>query len=111
MMELKSREGSKASPTEKFLVKTVEEPVHKCSFCYKISRKAKPLSNCGHFIHNGCLKMKTISTLITGKYKMNCHYKDCNSVIQRSDLTAILEDKAKICYDTLNFLYDYLQCE
>ncbi|CAI2374085.1 unnamed protein product [Moneuplotes crassus] len=88
-----------------------ENAVHKCSFCHKMSRKTRPLKNCNHFIHNSCLKMKTISTLITGKYKIMCHDKECTELVNRDDIFTVIDDKAQICYDSLHFLLEFISAE
>jgi len=87
------------------------KPYHKCSFCHKLSQRTKILNDCNHYIHLGCLKMKTISTLICGKYKVFCHDRDCTSMIGRDHIVKILTEKGKTCYDSLNFMAEYALSE
>ncbi|CAI2374259.1 unnamed protein product [Moneuplotes crassus] len=90
---------------------TEEEIAHKCTICHKISRKARPLKDCSHYIHNSCMKMKAITTMITGKYKIICHDKECTELIHRDDIFSVIDEKAQICYDSLQFLLDYSNIE
>lgn len=84
---------------------------HKCSFCHKLSTRTKSLVSCAHYIHLGCLKMKVISTLISGKYRIYCLDKFCNSQIDRKFIVALISETAKVCYDTLQFLDEYTVAE
>jgi hypothetical protein len=86
---------------------TNEEILHECSFCHKLSSKTKILNGCSHYIHLGCLKMKTISMLMIGKFKIFCPNKDCTAQIDRDKIVRVLDDRSKIIYDTLNFIREY----
>lgn len=55
--------------------------------------------------------MKIISTLVTGKYKMICHDKDCTTMLHRDDVLSVIDNKARTCFDTLQFLYEYMTVE
>lgn len=79
---------------------------HKCSFCHKISSRSKIMNTWTHYIHIGCLKMKVISNLISGKYKIYCHDKACKSPISRELIVPILNEKARLWYDVLEFLHE-----
>ena len=79
---------------------------HKCSFCHKISSRSKIMNSWTHYIHIGCLKMKVISNLISSKYKIYCHDKSCKTPISRDLIAPILNERARLCYDVLEFLND-----
>ena len=79
---------------------------HKCSFCHKISSRAKIINEWGHHIHVGCLKMKVISNLISSKYKIDWHDKLCKTPIKREVIFPVLNENAKICYNVLELLHE-----
>lgn len=88
-----------------------DEILHECCFCNKLSSKTTVLNGCNHNIHPGCLKLKTISLLLIGKSKIFCPHKDCTSLIERDKIVSILNNIAKIVYDTLCFIYEYSNSE